>query len=924
MKAILSAKVRLAAAILSAVALANVGGGLAARHLLAGEAPPVPAAEELKFVEKPTATKAGDKVKIHFSVSREADVAVFVEDAGGKVIRHLVAGVLGKNPPPPLKANSLEQSVEWDGKADWGKPAGAGPFKVRVALGLAAKYDKQIVADTQSIGDVQAMVAGPDGTLYVVAGAGARVPNWGSQRLIALGRDGTYERTLIPPPSTTTREQFAALGGAAVEVGGHPVPVCMNIRARTFTAFGIAAASGLAVTPDGQILTLHDDGTMGMLDAVAGKQTVVYHGPKLLPKEPKSSFRSGVRAFVAVSSDGKSAYFSGIAARRSWSALNERTPPYPAVFKVKLPERTPAVPFFGDVARAGNDETHLGALVWGSNPHRPRAPGVRGLAVDGKGTLLVCDRGNNRIVAVNEGDGKFAGALSVESPEMVQVDRQTGAVYVMRLLGRTAELVKFTGWKDGKQVATAQYPAGWDEPKWVMALDASARPPVVWLSQNRKLMRIEDRGEKFSNAKVVGTGTVGDGGFVDLTVDRYRDDPEVYARCWRTGWLRFNERTGKTDQVRLPVHGSAGSCIEPGPDGNLYTLGWPQFLFKWDRNGKPLQWDVPFKVPEGVRPYSRPTNAIYVPVCMVYMTHTHGIRGDGHHFIFQRRPGARDRDTKALYEYAPSGARIGGPIIWKASDAVIGPQFDQQGNIYVAEQVRPLDQLVPPEFASYVGPLKLGARFGHRDPRGNPPQMYGSIIKFSPKGGMIDWPGLRHDKMGSSNPFEGRPKLDLSLNVMELASCMGRDERFYCAAKVIGAEWVHFGISHLELFYCNCENTRFDVDLFGRVWYPDLCRFRVGVLDTNGNLIMQFGGYGNAESMGPDSPVIDPQSGKLRARRPDDPPTLKSPFAQPDIAFAWLIGVGVTDRYAYMGDSLNRRLLRARLVYAAEETCAIK
>jgi len=51
---------------------------------------------------------------------------------------------------------------------------------------------------------------------------------------------------------------------------------------------------------------------------------------------------------------------------------------------------------------------------------------------------------------------------------------------------------------------------------------------------------------------------------------------------------------------------------------------------------------------------------------------------------------------------------------------------------------------------------------------------------------------------------------------------------------------------------------------------------------------------------------------------------LASPFAEPDIAFSWLIGVGATDKYAYMGDSLNRRLLRAKLLYAAEEACEIK
>lgn len=142
-------------------------------------------------------------------------------------------------------------------------------------------------------------------------------------------------------------------------------------------------------------------------------------------------------------------------------------------------------------------------------------------------------------------------------------------------------------------------------------------------------------------------------------------------------------------------------------------------------------------------------------------------------------------------------------------------------------------------------------------------------------------------------------------------------------AQVIGAEWLHFGYSHIEIAYCNCESTRFDVDDFGRVFYPDMLRYRVGVLDTNGNAIVHFGGYGNADSLGPDSPVIDLLTKQVRPRRADDPKDLRSPFAQPEIAFSWLNGVAATDRCAYMTDIMNRRILRAKLVYAAEETCKI-
>jgi hypothetical protein len=114
------------------------------------------------------------------------------------------------------------------------------------------------------------------------------------------------------------------------------------------------------------------------------------------------------------------------------------------------------------------------------------------------------------------------------------------------------------------------------------------------------------------------------------------------------------------------------------------------------------------------------------------------------------------------------------------------------------------------------------------------------------------------------------------------------------------------------------------VDDFGRSFFPDQGRFRVVVLDTNGNRIAHVGGYGNQDYCGPDSYVPDPKTGVLRPRRKDDPKDLKSPFADPEIAFNWFVGLAVSDRYLYVADGSNRRVLRVALDYAAQETCAVR
>ena len=152
------------------------------------------------FTKKPVVTKAGDKAQVNFTVNRETDVTVYIDDAKGNVIRHLVSGVLGTNAPAPLKSNSLSQAIEWDGLADYGKPAEGGPFKVRVALGLGAKYERAIRVNPTSFSSINALGVGPDGTVYVAAMAAGAV--WSGPFIVALnptaGKIGCGQRRKHP------------------------------------------------------------------------------------------------------------------------------------------------------------------------------------------------------------------------------------------------------------------------------------------------------------------------------------------------------------------------------------------------------------------------------------------------------------------------------------------------------------------------------------------------------------------------------------------------------------------------------------------------------------------------------------------------------------------------------------------------------
>ena len=69
-----------------------------------------------------------------FALNRLSDVEVAIVDPQtSKVVRHLAAGQLGDNPPPPLVAGSASQKIAWDGKDDYAP----NPLRIRRGWGCA-------------------------------------------------------------------------------------------------------------------------------------------------------------------------------------------------------------------------------------------------------------------------------------------------------------------------------------------------------------------------------------------------------------------------------------------------------------------------------------------------------------------------------------------------------------------------------------------------------------------------------------------------------------------------------------------------------------------------------------------------------------------------------------------------------------------
>lgn len=862
-----------------------------AAHAIANDPP--------RFTRPPTVSKTGDRTTIDFAVDRETDVAVFIENAKGGIVRHLAAGVLGKNAPAPLQANALTQRLDWDGKDDDGKLAEGGPFKVRVGLGLAVNYGGTAFAEKSgpnALSSVLGLANGPDGRVYVIDNRSGYYVYPGYS-IHVFRRDGSYEKTIKPFAPNLPLDRLKGTG-AFINERGYVNPLVKNGLELSYYPFKDGPAAQMVVLDDKLWHTVMAPATrdthLAAINLDGGIPQEPFAGPAL--GKEKDGWRFA-QVYLAPSSDKKSLLLSCFGTPGGGSLF---VAALPFVAQVDLKERGPAKVVFGDLKRAGDDNTHL------KNP--------RGLATDGQGHLLICDFGNNRVVVVNEKDMSFAGSFPVDAPEWIGCDPKSGAVYVC---GKE-NFIKFDGWKDAKEQyrLSLVYQRQGLNPSWAwefrrsFALDTTSEKPILWIGQNTglpglknpwPLLRCEDTGDKFTDPVpadyYVPPLTRG------LTTDPYHSD----VGCQVDGsFVILNEETGKAQTVRgVSGHGGLNRL---GADGMIYCNAHALGIRRWDRNGK-LKPFAATDIPKGPDMGGLPDKAGSSGTTFW----ERDFRLDRHNDIYATIRGPQYHGLRHLAVFDQAG-KIKRTVLWGITDGFLGPRFDAKGNIYMMDSVKPAGSGVPAEFTKHIADPKLQHWYEY---------MYGSIVKFAPQGGNLWLQNLNKKDQPGADPVA----LPDSIAKKPIAGTGRRS----AAGHVQGALWIVPGVANGGdvlaggggTDHCHCTSTDFDVDDFGRTFAPDILRQRVTVLDTNGNTILHFGAYGNQDYCGPDSYVVDPASKLLRPRKADDPKDLKSPFAEPAIAFNWIVSLTVTDRNAYVADVANRRVLRCKLGYATQETVAV-
>ena len=869
-------------------------------------------------------------------------------NAKGDVVRHLAAGVLGlpsgKSPPPaPLQAG-LAQELTWDGKDDFGKPAGVGgqgsgvgkespnpdprnptpAFKVRVRTGLQLTLGAYLASDPLYVCYPEGMATDDDGNMYFLSSSAAGGLDFHSLRV--FNRKGDYLRTIMPMPGDLPAEK-AKLFDVIDTGGGRWIPrnrcgtwpdFYRKVEFGTGNVFQLANRVGkdgiVNLCNNGSLLRMNTDGSPAGTDA----QPIPW-----FPAKKRGRWAPIAGYFnVAVSPDGSRVYASGL---NSGLWKQKRIDPdFPAG----------RILVYSDKATKTFADVKLGDKGPKEGIPRVNMYDVEGMSCDGQGNLFVCDP-TNGVVRVFDPTGKEINSIAVENAFQVACHRKSGEVYVLCVTpgyARAAKVIrKFSSLKDGaKELASFPLPDTGEGA--CMALDDTGEAPIIWAAIRAghvqftfggpaRVFRLEDKGDSFAETK---HPIVFD---LDGVKERVAVHPETELVIHRGQYTEAGAVNGLTgEKVALPFK----KCMDmaPGQDGNWYinqTGSYCGYVCKYDKDLKPIDTNtqVPPENPKGKPPanavgwafgkYGWGISATGLAADNTGRLFAHQL-GNTHvnagYFVIafspdgkaEDHPWAKDHPTFKGWsdkEYKCFNSAI--VALDKTNGAAM--QLDVQGNLYVGAGLVPVD-FKPPA--------------GHEK---DPAMIYsvGSVIKF-PKGGgqCVDLPATQPgDKKGLVLKRQYWPVAKV---FAENATAVYPD-----LGSIAGG---------LPENTCSCRHPMFHVDGFGRLAIPNAITFSVRLLDNAGNEIMRFGKYGNIDA------IVAPLKAAQEKLAKDDPlrivevnpakpeginvllKALRLPAS--DASFGWPEAVAASERAVYVADVYNHCVVRLDKQYASDAVLDVK
>ena len=412
-----------------------------------------------------------------------------------------------------------------------------------------------------------------------------------------------------------------------------------------------------------------------------------------------------------------------------------------------------------------------------------------------------------------------------------------------------------------------------------------------------------------------------------MAVDRINDDLYISGGMM-PGLRRINGKTGEFDNSWFP-NGDFDKVSELcfGPDGYLYVgvgnMGYNQFIFRVDREGKP----VPFTG----------NGAVPLPNFLKPDHEWHGGGGqygelEGSKNFGRVCPNAFGRTSiKALWTggVGHSNVHDRGMYVSARGDIIAGIQWPYGGE-------RGIKYGIPQEAVfNYQGLARARESFvavwdrdgniltlnavgdtlnGHGvtiDRDRNIYAVWASRAPVNCKGlfGLVNIP-LNNDYWGGFGTiakFRGgvpfpRAKVFLTDSIAENAFKLSHIGKQSLVVEPVENSllWTYTGVIGQAINSCTCHHLRYDMDYYSRHWLPANYLYSIIVLDANANIIARLGRYGN----------VDDTEEDLKEGRDG-------------LRFVWPRNVAVSDKSLYVNDHNARRILKATIFYSVEETVSL-
>jgi hypothetical protein len=913
-----------------------------------------------EFTEAPKVTRNGDRIAIAFTSKGFCDATVAVEDADGKIIRHLASGVLGKNAPPPFQKGSLKQTLVWDGKDDQGAYVDdKDAITVRVSLGLKPLFERtHYWSPHKRISNMAPLLSATPEGVYVFQSLGV-------DHLQLFDHDGRYVKTVYPFPADKIG-QVSGLQRQTYPHDGKSLPLKLGFNQSTLLSSGTNA-----LTHE----TSHFGGIGATAMAIRGKRIALAYvnlnrlstdghsggvpvlGPRTCIEIPSGKGRKQLvgPTSMAFSPDGKWLYLTGYV----WNYRVRSGDCRHAVYRMAFEGDKPPEVFLGEDKSDGgygNDNAHFTVPT--------------SVDVDAKGRVYVSDYINDRIQIFTP-EGVYLKTLSTNKPARVVVDPVSGEIFAFswivigpshRVL-KEAKLGALYGPHGGLPTTIARLGtfakliAGGRQPiaagaashffgskelggqTYQVTVDPWSKSRTVWLVGRRPTATAAEM--NWSG----GHGVLAHGAGMGIRVLMEKGGKWVvdtdFAKLTRDKVIRVP----RSDFSRQRLYfNPANEKLYVGEDTGM-CKSFDEMIMIDPKTGKLKMVNLPFDAEDMCfdlkgRAYLRTDTVVmrFDSKTWREIPWDYGERRRGVHFQGFSAP---RRSADAMGALPTPGRR---PVDWHIGGMAISPK----GHLAVVCLVRPgkrqkaLRQRdrgigVAKKYRPMQYPGRAGAWVILVYDR------HGQLVHKDAVPGLLGCDGLGIDQednlyamVRAQRVLDGKAYFNSFTETMmkfrpgrsRLVSSSSRApvllpdsmkpkrrpelSKGGAATWAENAAWIYGCVGYGgQSGSCVCWYSRFSLDLLNRSFVPELDRYRIAVLDSAGNLILRIGRYGNVDD---GKPLV-----------PDGGPKTTRALGGDEVALMHAAYMGVhTDRRLFIHDAGNGRIVSVKLGYHAAESVALK